>query len=150
MHRPYRHFDQITQAQREKASLRRAGRRRQERIGFLDLPVEICLDIYRNLLHPRDESYLNGEFEHEPCQPFGFETALLRVSKQVSNEAKLVFYGENIYVTVLYAADVMYGYDTVARDRDRRNAALPFMRVTHLHLVMAGEMLFGGHEVSHV
>lgn len=67
--------------------------------GFLNLPVEIRLQIYTYLIIPKDPtSGLNPwgcYFSVEP--PFRFHTEILRVSRQVNQEAKKVLYSDLKY-----------------------------------------------------
>ena len=143
MQRPYLHLDRITKAHQ---NLRAAGpaARKKRATGFLDLPVEIRLDIYRKLRQPR---FLDFIFDNESDDlppdrwPFGFPSALLLVDKKINAEAKLVFYGENTYVIFIDAADRRYRFRTVALDQPRRHAMLPFVKAAHLHLKTYGDLI---------
>ena len=64
--------------------------------GFLDLPVEIRLEIYRMLNTGR--SYNRTLGRQLTCSVAErFNSNLFAVNKQISGEAEMIFYGENIF-----------------------------------------------------
>ena len=143
MQRPYIHLDRITKAHQNPRAAGPAARKKKA-TGFLDLPMEVRLDIYRELRQPR---FLDFIFDDESGDlppdrwPFGFPLALLLVNKKINAEAKLIFYGENTYVIFIDSADRRYRFRTVARDRPRRHAMLPFVKAAHLHFKTYGDLI---------
>lgn len=68
--------------------------------GFLNLPVEIRLMIYENLLIHQDGPYIMASsYMHVDRtsreKPLGLSPAILRVNKQIHNEASPVLYSKN-------------------------------------------------------
>lgn len=105
--------------------------------------MEIRLEIYRELRTPRYYSFMdegNDDFLVSRW-PFGFSSALLRVNKKLNAEAKMVFYDENTYVTVIDIGDPSVGYDVVFEDRLHRHAMLHNVKAAHVHLRMTGELV---------
>lgn len=66
----------------------------RSRLGLLDLPSELRLNIYRHLLvSPRKKIFVRG-----PKYPYRRpEVAILRTSRLIYREAFDVFYGENVF-----------------------------------------------------
>ena len=143
MQRPYLHFDRITRAHQSPSPARSATQTKRK-TGLLDLPMEVRLDIYRELRTPRHSTFIDCESTQHPapCCPFGFPPAVLLINKKINAEAKVVFYGENTLVTVIDAEDPRQEYDPVKQDQGRRRAMLPFIKKAHIHLKMSGELIW--------
>ena len=76
--------------------------------GFLDLPTEIRLRIYRLLWRKKRAFIHRWQCSGTPEKPGfafarGFPAALLQVNRRINHEAKLVFYHENV---LSFAVDV--------------------------------------------
>ena len=65
---------------------------------FLDTPLEIRREIYRYCLLRRDPVYIHNRFFHVYREN---KNSLLLVSRQVTSEALVVLYGENIFKVCL-------------------------------------------------
>lgn len=64
------------------------------KVGLLQLPVELRLEIYRHLLHAE---YV---YEAAPCPQIKLDTAILGVCHQVRAEASKILYDENRWILV--------------------------------------------------
>lgn len=96
---------------------------------LLDLPLEIRLMIYRSLRttrslrinHPGD----NRSTASLGYASYGFYPHILTTNRQISHEAKQVFYGENYWT--LYAGPDFY-IKSIMFNLPPLSSALPYMR----------------------
>ena len=113
--------------------------------GFLDLPMEVRLEIYRELLMPQclacKDWTLSEKHSHE-SGIFHFPTAVLLINKKINEEAKVIFYGNNIFCTAIDTEDVRQGNNGIDDDRERRLDMLRFVKKAHVHIEMAGELVW--------
>ena len=76
----------------------------EQQLFFLDLPVEVRLRIYEELIVPgsRKPHYNGYRVTHCLTAAYGFQRAILAVNKQTNREALEVFYGSNTWnITIL-------------------------------------------------
>lgn len=75
-------------------------------VGFLDLPAEVRLMIYRQVLLDTDDSHLPAGFAY--LCPSSLSLALLKTCRLIHNEAFHVFYGENQFEECFESEDYHY------------------------------------------
>ena len=108
-------------------------------LDFLDLPIEIRLEVYRHLIKP-ETRYC--PFDNVPVQfaGFGFHPTILRTNKRINGEASVVFYGENTWHLIV-------GYDfnlfrvVPGPDNLQSSSFFPRMRNFHLRFSLHGYVL---------
>lgn len=107
------------------------------------IAMEVRLIIYRQLCTPVHHEWLDGDDEDflESCISFDFSPVILLANKRISAEAKVVFYGENNFVTHIETTDLDQNYDTVETDRVRRRIMLDHVAKAHIHLKMSGQLI---------
>lgn len=110
---------------------------------MFSIAMEVRLIIYRQLCTPIHHEWLDGEGEDLPgsCISFDFPPAVLLVNKRINAEAKVVFYGENTFVTHIETMDVDQDYDTVEADTVRRRIMLGHVKKAHIHLKLSGQLI---------
>lgn len=106
-------------------------------LSFLSLPPEIRCQIYRELRSFKspllkfpfrdDSSYALGY-----CS-FGFHSRILETNRQISYEAKEVFYGENYWT---FFASQHYHFSSILFKTDPMVLILPFIRKAHIRFGM--------------
>lgn len=105
-------------------------------LSFLSLPPEIRFHIYRDLRSfksPLIKSiYDDGSDALGYCS-FGFHSRILEVNRQVSDEAKEVFYGENCWT---FFASQRYHFIPLPFHMGPMVLILPFIRKAHIRFGM--------------
>lgn len=83
---------------------------------FLKLPGEIRNSIYSLLLSPRHvglkrracrQAHVNHGFAKRQEKWYDFQVSILRVNRQINNEASAIWRRENIFVIVGFQADIV-------------------------------------------
>lgn len=143
MHRPYLHFDRITKVHQALHQAKEYAQPKRKHTGLLDLPLELRLDIYRELRTPA--SNWQGNFHgldwhgHEARAPSKFPVEMLLLNRQINEEVKIIYYGDSVYSIAIDTEDEKRGFNAVAEDRNRRLDMLRFVKKASISIQMAGE-----------
>lgn len=105
--------------------------------SFLSLPPEIRLKIYREL-RSFTSPLLKSAFSDEDSNAlgycsFGFQSRILETCRQVSYEAKEVFYGENYWT---FFASLRDHFSSIIFQTKPLVLILPFIRKAHIRFGM--------------
>ena len=105
--------------------------------SFLSLPPEIRYQIYRELRSFKSPS-LKSPFQDDSSAlgycSFGFHSRILETSRQISYEAKEVFYGENYWT--FFASQHNY-FSSILFETEPMVLFLPFIRKAHIRFGMS-------------
>ena len=107
--------------------------------GILRIPVEIRLEVYRYLIRhsPRDHPFDGLAIT---SAAYSFHSAVLNLNKQINEEAKRVFYGENTW-KVLISYNFNYFRLLNGLAALRQQSFFSYMRRFHLHFHLSGYVL---------
>ncbi|CAF9936391.1 MAG: hypothetical protein ALECFALPRED_006838 [Alectoria fallacina] len=103
---------------------------------FLSLPQEIRFQIYRELRSfnsPLIKYPFYDDSDALGYCSFGFQSRILETSRQISNEAKEVFYGENYWT---FFASIRTKFRSVVFRMEPMVLILPFIRKAHIRFGM--------------
>ena len=104
--------------------------------SFLSLPTEIRFQIYREL-RSFNSPIIKSPFPDDPnafgyCS-FGFYSRILETNRQISSEAKEVFYGENFWT---FFASQRNHFTAKLFHMEPMVLILPFIRKAHIRFAM--------------
>ncbi|KAL8825965.1 MAG: hypothetical protein Q9191_004094, partial [Dirinaria sp. TL-2023a] len=124
----------------------------QQPIGFMSIPLEMRLEIYKQSLIP-DCPACKDPFHamsaqanvHPEHTKYKFPVAILQLNHQVNYEAKATLYGPNPYTIAIDTYDLLYeptSYGIVQIDRSRRLDMLQYVKRAEVHIEMMGETVW--------
>ena len=104
--------------------------------SFLSLPLEIRWQIYRELRSfksPLIQSPFPDDYNGLGYCSFGFQSRILETCRQISHEAKEVFYGENYWT---FFASLRSYFSSIIFQTPPMILILPFIKKAHIRFGM--------------